>query len=86
MEETDPANLGVLFALTFKHEARTLVLASVYWPCNNNSPGALRTQLAEFMAATKCTGTVTNYCKRLVQNVLDRTMEDPRSTCVVGGD
>jgi hypothetical protein len=33
-EETDPANLGVLFALTFRHGNRRLSLISVYWPCD----------------------------------------------------
>jgi hypothetical protein len=30
LEETDPANLGVLFSLTFKHGLRKLALVSVY--------------------------------------------------------
>ena len=30
-EETDPANLGVLFALTFQHGLRKLSVISVYW-------------------------------------------------------
>ena len=85
-EETDPANLGVLFALTFAHGLRKLVLASVYWPCETQGPASLRTRLAEYMTATDRPGSITNYCRQLVENVLDRTMEDPLNTVIVGGD
>jgi hypothetical protein len=85
-EETDPANLGVLFALTFRHGLRKLALVSVYWPCETQGLDALRTRLSEYMLATNRQGSVTNYCKKLVENVLDRTMEDPLNTCIVGGD
>ena len=85
-EETDPANLGVLFALTFAHGLRKLVLASVYWPCETQGPASLRTRLAEYMTATDRPGTITSYCRHLVENVLDRTMEDPLNTVIVGGD
>ena len=44
-EETDPANLGVLFALTFRHGLRKLSLISVYWPCDTQGPESLRTRL-----------------------------------------
>ena len=86
MEETDPANLGVLFALTFKHEQRALEVASVYWPCEKNTSGALRSRLSEYMKQTNRPGTITNYCRHLVQNVFDRTMEDPLNSCIFGGD
>ena len=85
-EETDPANLGILFALTFRHGLRKLVLVSVYWPCDTQGPEALRTKLAQYMAATDRPGSTTDYCKHLVQNVLDRTMEDPLNSCIAGGD
>ena len=86
LEETDPANLGVLFALTFRHGLRKLTLISVYLPCDTQGPEAFRTRLAAYMAATERPGSITDYCKHLVENVLDRTMEDPLNTCVVGGD
>ena len=38
------------------------------------------------MVGTDRRGTLTDYCKHLVENVLDRTMEDPLNTCIVGGD
>jgi hypothetical protein len=38
------------------------------------------------MMGTDRRGSVTEYCKHLVENVLDRTMEDPLNTCIIGGD
>lgn len=85
-EETDPANLGIIFALTFRHDKQVLTLASVYWPSDNKGPESLWTRLDLYMKDQDIGGTVTAYCKQLVENVLDRTMADPGNTCVVGGD
>ena len=38
------------------------------------------------MEETGRQSSITDYCKQLVENVLDRTMEDPLNTCIVGGD
>ena len=85
-EETDLAKLGVLFALTFRHGLRTLTIASVYWPNNHTGPESVWTRLREYMTSCNQPGSVTAYCTRLVQNVVDRTMTEPSNTCVVGGD
>jgi hypothetical protein len=42
--------------------------------------------MSEYMKDQDIRGSVTSYCKKLVENVLDRTMEDPGNTVVVGGD
>jgi len=71
-EETDPANLGVLFALTFRHDKQVLTLASVYWPCDNKGPGSLWTRLEEYMKDQNITGTVLG-CIQCIANDWLRT-------------
>jgi hypothetical protein len=59
-EETDPANLGVVFALDFRHDKQILTLASVYWPNDNRGPESLWSRMTHYMKANNQRGTVTD--------------------------
>ena len=85
-EEADPFNLGLYLALTFKHADRTLTVAGVYWPNNSQGEGALWSNTLRAMRLSNQVGTVRQYVRRLIANVIEKTMEDPRNTCLVGGD
>ena len=87
----DHTDLGIVMEVGIQLNESSLKILGNYWPSNNSyGESSLCSAVLQHMEknniAINGTDAVTNYVKRMVENKIFKHMENPKNSCIIGGD
>jgi hypothetical protein len=83
---TDPTGLGTSLTITLKQLSKSIAITGVYWPSKQAGPTGLWSMVKQYQQAHNIRGSVTRFMQQQLEATINRHMQDPHNTHVVGGD
>ena len=83
---TDPAGLGTSLTITLKQLSKSIAITGIYWPSKQAGPTGLWSMVKQYQKAHNIRGSVTRFMQQQLEANINRHMQDPHNTHVVGGD